>query len=820
MRRPISGTRRYRFWLLLILISASAWLARADSPAFDLMGPRLEIQVTRGSRTLPIANVANLQPGDLLWVRTDFPASQSVHYLLILAFLRGSTNPPPEEWFTKAETWDPRVGKNGTKITVPEGAQQALLFLAPETSGGFGTLRSTVRSKPGVFVRAAQDLNQAGLDRSRLDEYLDEIRAIAATDPAELHARSELLAKALNIKLDQMCFDKPTEQQGPCLMQGNDALLMDDPHSQSLVAALASGPSSDLIGTLSSAPAAGAGAYSPYVGAVMDLARLLGNLRTAEYQYIPALALPKHDLLNLRLNNPPSFHKPQSVLVVGLPGVGAVEVPSLHAAKSGDVYCLEQPSLGLPVEGEPLAFSTELAHDFILHLGAKPEAVNLPAKADAARGGFVLDLRGLKTAQLDGELEGKLEGYWGFDAFEGPKFHLRAAHNGDWALAPAEKAALVAGRDSTFHLKSGCAVCVEQVAVKDEHSRDLHATWKLAEPGELELRLSLKDEQPGTMHALVKQFGVAKPDDVKLRVYGEAPRLDALTIFAGEQHGSLDGLRLDEIERVELAGTAFMPAGLQHAGNKETLTVAAAKATSGSLPAAGEATAHITLRDGRVLELQTAVEPPRPKVELLNKKVLPGTAPSHIRFGNQDELPDGGRITFLLRSSVPEAFPRTEKIEVATADGASDTLLSTSGGALMPQDSRTFLAVFEPLKAFGPAAFGLLQFRAVSDSGSKGDWQPLARLVRVPTLQQVRCPASPDRPCELSGTNLFLIDSVAADAQFSHPISVPLGYLETTLTVPRPNGTLLYVKLRDDPSTVDTLILPVLPDEPERPPEN
>jgi hypothetical protein len=31
--------------------------------------------------------------------------------------------------------------------------------------------------------------------------------------------------------------------------------------------------------------------------------------------------------------------------------------------------------------------------------------------------------------------------------------------------------------------------------------------------------------------------------------------------------------------------------------------------------------------------------------------------------------------------------------------------------------------------------------------------------------------------------------------------------------VPRPNGTLLYVKLRDDPSTVDTVVLPVLPDE-------
>jgi hypothetical protein len=31
--------------------------------------------------------------------------------------------------------------------------------------------------------------------------------------------------------------------------------------------------------------------------------------------------------------------------------------------------------------------------------------------------------------------------------------------------------------------------------------------------------------------------------------------------------------------------------------------------------------------------------------------------------------------------------------------------------------------------------------------------------------------------------------------------------------VPRPNGTLLYIKLRDDPATVNRLVLPVFPEE-------
>ena len=44
----------------------------------------------------------------------------------IAAFVRGSTNPPPEQWFVKAETWNKQVRKEGIVVTVPGEAQQAL----------------------------------------------------------------------------------------------------------------------------------------------------------------------------------------------------------------------------------------------------------------------------------------------------------------------------------------------------------------------------------------------------------------------------------------------------------------------------------------------------------------------------------------------------------------------------------------------------------------------------------------------------------------------------------------------------------------------
>ena len=132
---------------------------------------------------------------------------------------------------------------------------------------------------------------------------------------------------------------------------------------------------------------------------------------------------------------------------------------------------------------------------------------------------------------------------------------------------------------------------------------------------------------------------------------------------------------------------------------------------------------------------------------------------------------------------------------------------------LEPDEERLVLATLDPTKALGPAAFGPLQFRPIEANGAKGDWQPLATVVRVPTLKEIRCPDAVEKPCSLVGSNLFLLDSLASDSQFKNFISVPAGYVNDSLNVPRPYGTRLYIKLRDDPGTVATVTLPVLPDD-------
>src|SRR6202050_4519632 len=400
--------RRLSSIVVLVIACFLPCSASADPAAFDLVGPKIDVRVRRDDKTLPISEVPNLQERDRLWIHPDLPYDQSVHYVMVVAFLRGATNPPPDSWFTRVETWNRLVHEEGIYVNVPDGAEEAIILLAPETGGAFSTLRSAIRGKPGAFVRAAQDLEQASLDRARLEKYLDSVHE-ASPDPEQMKARSTLLARSLNIRLDQQCFDKPSAQQAPCLTQNTDQLVLDDAHSQTMVATLSSGPSSDLLVQVSATPTAGAGYHSPYVGAVVDVVRILRSAHPARHQYIPALSLPKKDNLNLRLNYPPSFRNPKSVIVIALPLVLPAANPPLRALDATQVFCVDKPGLVLPADGAPLVFATELAHNFVLHVETKsPNGIDLPAVPDPAQGGFVIDTKAMQSVELEGEVSGIL----------------------------------------------------------------------------------------------------------------------------------------------------------------------------------------------------------------------------------------------------------------------------------------------------------------------------------------------------------------------------------------------------------------------------
>jgi hypothetical protein len=792
------------------LIACLAAAAHAGPAPFDLVGPVFEVKVTRETQTLPISEVPNLSVGDQIWIKADLPSSQSEHYLMVIAFLSGSTNPPPKNWFYPCKTWTKECARDGLTVTVPPGAQQVLLFLAPETGGDFKTLVGAVRGRPGSFVRTSQDLIQAALDRGRLERYLTTIRGLDNDASSKLKVGAPLLARSLAIKVDDKCLDGIPALQAPCLMQGQESLILNDGHTASIVEALTSGPGSDLAMEASYTPQLSYGYYSPYLASVLDIARILDSFHIAQYQYIPALGTPQGDKLALTLNTAPSFHNPKSVLVAALPAVEQPQLPPLHAVNPKETYCASSTTLVLPVEGAPLVFSTGYAHDVSLSLtGSGGKTIHLPAAPDALQGGYVVDTSGLRSAELGDSVHASLRGKWGFDSYEGPSFRLMNAHAAVWELDAADAATLVVGRQNTVRLRADSVTCIDGILLRDPQGKDLVTEWRTAKPNEVEVKLPMQDARPGALTLMVMQFGAIQPQAIPLRAFSVAGRFEGFTVHAGESQGILKGSRLDEVASLTFGKLVFVPDELTTRGSTEELLMVAQDGQAiGDLKRGHPIEAKVTLLDGRVFPLVASVDSPRPRVTLINKSIQPSPSGdnSNIRLVDPGELPQDATLIFSVRADLPAAFSLDENIEVATADRSFTTTLGIGNGGMTLENSHVAVVTLNSTKAFGRAAFGPLQFR-VNANGVAGDWQPLATLVRLPALNAIDCPAAPELACKLTGSNLYLVDSLSSDPQFAHPVQVPDGFLGSALPVPHPGTGPLYVKLRDDTTVINLATL-------------
>jgi hypothetical protein len=789
---------------LVLVVLASR--ASAAAP-FDLAGPTLEVEVTRAGRTLPIAQVPSLASGDRLAIKADFSPGASAHYLMVAAFLRGATNPPPEEWFFACETWTHRCAKEGLTLTVPQEAQQLLVFLAPQTGGAFRTLVDAVRGRPGAFVRTSQDLNQAALDHARLDAYLLAVRHLADLDPSQLKEAAPLLSRSLAIKVDEACLAKIPVLQAPCLAQGRESLILDDGHSASLAQALTSGPASDLAMEASNTPQLKSGYYGPFIGSIFDLAKILDSLHTAQYQYFPALTALQGRQVALTLNAPPSFHDPKSVLVVALPAVEPPQLPTLQPVSPNEILCASKDPLVLPVEGAPVVFASAYAHDAMLHVTRKDgSSLELPAQADAARGGFVVSRPSTTSRAESGTAS--LHAQWGFDQYSGPSFKMADAHALTWGLAPGDSPDRIVGRTDMIHLRADSVSCLDEVTLLDAAAQPHKVEWKKIHPNEVELILPLQEVSAGDLTLRLRQFGRSDAQTFALHAFAQAAHLESFTLHAGDTEGVLRGNRLDEVRRLSFGGLQFTPGALSTRDGRDELPMLAQSGSDTRTLKPGEA--EVTLEDGRIFHVPASVYPPRPSARLISKTVQwSGSGKENaIQLTSESELPLEARLTFSLRAESPDAFTPDEKLEVATADASFSAVLGVGSSEVMLQSRRIEVVTFDPSKALGASAFGPLRFRRIVE-GVAGEWTPLATLVRLPKFSGVDCPAEPDSACLLSGVDLFLVDSVSVDADFSRATPVPDGFTASVLHIAHPLQGRLYVKLRDDPAIVSVAVLNV-----------
>jgi hypothetical protein len=383
---------------------------------------------------------------------------------------------------------------------------------------------------------------------------------------------------------------------------------------------------------------------------------------------------------------------------------------------------------------------------------------------------------------------------------------------GKWAVPAADQSALVVGRDDSLHIEGDSALCVDRVEMLSAAGATSKLVWKSSKPGTVEVAVPMKDAAPGQVTLDVYQFGLDKPDALVLNSYVEAASLERISLSAGDQQAALTGTRLDEVAMVELNGIVWTPSTLSRVQDSDQVLLNA-NASTASLEPGKRHFAKVVLRDGRTLKAPVSVDPARPQVTLLSKGVQdePSAAPSPVHLGSADDLSVAGRLVFFLKSAVPTNFPRNEKVEVAAVDGSFRATLTMADGSLILEDARTALAVVEPLARFGSSAFGPLRARVISAEGITGEWLPLGTLVRVPGFKELHCPHNLAKACTLNGSNLFLAATVSATPEFENPVEIPPDFTGTQLAVPHTVNGVLYLKLRDDPATVQSLTLPVLP---------
>jgi hypothetical protein len=468
------------------------------------------------------------------------------------------------------------------------------------------------------------------------------------------------------------------------------------------------------------------------------------------------------------------------------------------------------------VEGAPLVFSTNYAHDLVLHVqDSAGHSVDLPAIANAESGGFVVDARALQSSNVTGTVTGQLRGEWGFDPWNGPDFAFTNSRPQQWSFAAGETGAITAADKISLHLEADSVVCVQGVTVATPQGKTEKATITRTPPRLMEVNLPVTKSSQGVYTLTVAEYGQTKTEKVPVHVYPPSAVVTGLMLHAGDDQAVMTGTHLEEVTSVDMSGTIFRAGTMKHTATEDTLQLKTSTNLAGSKVFVEDATvtAHVHLKDERVLDIPVTIAPARPQVELLSKSIAvnPGGSSAFIHLTNESDLPQYGHLNFFLKSVAPPQFPRDETIEVGAADGGFVTSLSLANNSLTLQDAQTVFATLDPAKTFGASAFGPLRFRPVTAAGVPGDWQPLANLVRLPELKHVDCPSNPVELCILTGDNLFLIDSIASSPQFTHPTSVPLGFAGNTMKVPRPNGTTLYLKLRDDPSTVDLVSMPVMP---------
>ena len=147
-----------------------------------------------------------------------------------------------------------------------------------------------------------------------------------------------------------------------------------------------------------------------------------------------------------------------------------------------------------------------------------------------------------------------------------------------------------------------------------------------------QVKAALMQTPPGSLTMLVKKFGLAEPDAIQLHTgcRGRSPDCPS-RIHAGDPEGVLKGTRLDQVIEMEARGAYFKPESLSRENQQDKLTLVSDDPAASALFQPEESILlHVTLKDGRVLDLKSTVALRRPSVSVISKSVQYDETPAPV----------------------------------------------------------------------------------------------------------------------------------------------------------------------------------------------
>jgi hypothetical protein len=729
-------------------------------------GPRLDIQIQRGSERLSIFKVNQLRQGDKVLVRPVQSSMAKGDWVLML----GRISPAGNEVQTKAFDLARLEGFAELEITANE--QVPVILLAPQLRNMFGLytsfvesellLKEVIQSDPQRFYDL-QKVDQVNQAITALTQGLDQL--VVNRNPEQAMASAKAMAFKFGVsQVDPDCF-KGNAVNTQCVamsMVANKDFVL--PTSSDLGMLVGSKGAADLTKFL-----------TDKLGIFSDASDFLTHKFRDQYDFATTFGRPLAGTQQIELFSLARFRNGHiKTAYVYVPAWFKATAPDLSADLSRPA-CLMDEQLRVQVAGRlPVV---NYWHGWSMEVTAPNASTPLMTLTDVSfqpeRGVFRFKMPQTLPEEAAGHtvVQVQLRGQFGFDAVALPAFSMALPIRSDVSTSLKGARTLVAGEHAELSLDlAQASACVEGMTLSMDGQ--LLASTLPEAPHKLTVDLGRAAPGPATLEVRMKG---APAQRMALRVL--APRAQVVSV----EHAELDeqmlvtGRQLDRIASLQWDGGQCLPSdvrtvseGLQQLPMSCNVDVR----SNAALPNA----VVLHHRDGEPepirMRLQKSPAVPRVAIAPVPNALLVRPSAKALQWGlkPQDEFfSDDSGLSLLLQTV--DGYAPTKGSYTLQLRFVDDPVTAKKpiSAPLMADALHKELRTRQPVRFKGaelPSVINPLEFRVQHDaSGLSSRWVPLGRSVlMLPEFTALSCAPQAGR-IWLHGTQLDLVDA----ARFTDP---------------------------------------------------